>query len=109
MLEGRPIYTLKGHGGGITSIAFSKTGEYFTSGGADRQLLMWKSNFDRDDKARKVARKLIPSNPKLKLDNPLSESFKPLERESNEGEEEEEEAEENLEEVKEVLATTLKL
>ena len=104
LLEGRPIYTLKGHGGGITSIAFSKTGEYFTSGGADRQLLMWKSNFDRDDNARKVARKLIPSNPKLKLDNPLSESFIPLEKGSNQ---EEEEAEEYLEE-NEVLASALK-
>ncbi|XP_076641798.1 proteome of centrioles 1 isoform X2 [Halictus rubicundus] len=61
LLEGRPIYTLKGHANGtsVTSIAFSSNGEYFASGGADRQLLMWKTNFDRDDVAHKNTRQII--------------------------------------------------
>ena len=104
LLEGRPIYTLKGHASGITSIAFSKTGEYFASGGADRQLLMWKSNFDKDGNTRKVVRKLIPSNPKLKLDSSLSGSIKRIERDWDE----EEEYEESLKNVNEVLTTALR-
>lgn len=61
MLEGRPIYTLKGHvaGTSVTSITFSSNGEFFASGGGDRQLLMWKTNFDKDDIARKIPRQLV--------------------------------------------------
>lgn len=60
MLEGRPIYTLKGHANGtsVTSITFSANGEFFASGGADCQLLMWKTNFDKDNVACKIPRKL---------------------------------------------------
>lgn len=66
-MEGRPIYTLKGHTGEITSITFSQDGDFFASGGADRQVLMWKSNFCKDDKARKVPRQLIPPTSKLEF------------------------------------------
>lgn len=66
-MEGRPIYTLKGHVGEITSITFSHNGDFFASGGVDRQVLMWKSNFCRDDEARKVPRQLIPSASKLEF------------------------------------------
>ncbi|KAJ4439632.1 hypothetical protein ANN_07760 [Periplaneta americana] len=52
LLEGRPIYTLQGHEGSITSVAFSANGEYFASGGADQQILVWKTNFDRQDLLR---------------------------------------------------------
>jgi WD40 repeat protein len=38
LLEGRPIYTLQGHEGPITSVAFSANGQYFASGGADQQV-----------------------------------------------------------------------
>jgi WD40 repeat protein len=38
LLEGRPIYTLQGHQGPITSVTFSANGQYFASGGADQQV-----------------------------------------------------------------------
>ncbi|KAM7178925.1 POC1 centriolar protein homolog B isoform 3-T3 [Macrochelys suwanniensis] len=46
LLEGRVIYTLHGHKGPVLSVAFSKGGEKFASGGADAQVLLWKTNFD---------------------------------------------------------------
>ncbi|XP_074726819.1 POC1 centriolar protein homolog B isoform X5 [Strix uralensis] len=46
LLEGRLIYTLHGHKGPVLSVAFSKGGEKFASGGADAQVLLWKTNFD---------------------------------------------------------------
>lgn len=33
----------------MTSVAFSRTGEYFASGGSDEQVMVWKSNFDCAD------------------------------------------------------------
>jgi WD40 repeat protein len=38
LLEGRPIYTLEGHEGSVTSVTFSGNGQYFASGGADQQV-----------------------------------------------------------------------
>ncbi|XP_022603979.1 POC1 centriolar protein homolog A [Seriola dumerili] len=32
--------------GPVTCVAFSRTGEYFASGGSDEQVMVWKSNFD---------------------------------------------------------------
>lgn len=49
MLEGRLFYTLHGHQGPCTAVAFSKSGEYFASGGSDEQVLVWKTNFDQLD------------------------------------------------------------
>ncbi|XP_053921260.1 POC1 centriolar protein homolog B isoform X3 [Cuculus canorus] len=49
ILEGRLIYTLHGHKGSVLSVAFSKGGEKFASGGADAQVLLWKTNFDSFD------------------------------------------------------------
>ncbi|NWU73108.1 POC1B protein, partial [Pterocles burchelli] len=49
LLEGRLIYTLHGHKGPVFSVAFSKSGEKFASGGADAQVLLWKTNFDSFD------------------------------------------------------------
>ncbi|XP_062489831.1 POC1 centriolar protein homolog B isoform X7 [Pezoporus occidentalis] len=49
VLEGRLIYTLHGHKGPVLSVAFSKKGEKFASGGADAQVLLWKTNFDSWD------------------------------------------------------------
>ncbi|XP_015184290.1 PREDICTED: POC1 centriolar protein homolog A-like isoform X2 [Polistes dominula] len=68
LLEGRPIYTLKGHNGAVRSIAFSLNGDYFVSGGADFQLLTWKTNFDKDDNNRKVPRVFIPPVQDIKYD-----------------------------------------
>ena len=45
LLEGRLIYTLHGHQPKkAVAVAFSHCGEYFASGGADNQLLYWKTN-----------------------------------------------------------------
>lgn len=38
LLEGRPIYTLHGHHGAVTCCNFSSDGEYFASGGHDKQV-----------------------------------------------------------------------
>ncbi|XP_076447302.1 uncharacterized protein LOC143284496 isoform X1 [Babylonia areolata] len=47
LLEGRIFYTLHGHQGPVTAATFSKNGEFFASGGADEQVLVWKTNFDQ--------------------------------------------------------------
>ncbi|KAF7225431.1 POC1 centriolar protein-like protein B-like [Nothobranchius furzeri] len=47
LLEGRLIYTLHGHKGAVITVAFSRAGDLFSSGGADRQVLLWRTNFDR--------------------------------------------------------------
>ncbi|KAM6306896.1 LOW QUALITY PROTEIN: uncharacterized protein O3Q21_012943 [Podargus strigoides] len=46
---GRLIYTLHGHKRLVLSLAFLKGGEKFASGGADAQVLLWKTNFDSFD------------------------------------------------------------
>ncbi|KAF3706147.1 POC1 centriolar protein -like protein B [Channa argus] len=46
LLEGRLIYTLHGHKGAVITVAFSRAGDLFASGGADGQVLMWRTNFD---------------------------------------------------------------
>ncbi|XP_054574782.1 POC1 centriolar protein homolog B isoform X2 [Eptesicus fuscus] len=46
LLEGRLIYTLQGHSGPVFTVSFSKGGELFSSGGADMQVLLWRTNFD---------------------------------------------------------------
>ncbi|KAK2184924.1 hypothetical protein NP493_249g11102 [Ridgeia piscesae] len=51
LLEGRLFYTLHGHQGPVTAVGFSQTGEYFASGGADEQVMVWKTNFDLLDYA----------------------------------------------------------
>ncbi|KFO54690.1 POC1 centriolar protein B, partial [Corvus brachyrhynchos] len=49
LLGERLIYTLHGHQGPVLCVAFSKGGEKFASGGADAQVLLWKTNFDTLD------------------------------------------------------------
>ena len=44
LIEGRLFYTLHGHKGPATAAAFSSTGEYFASGGADEQVMLDKSH-----------------------------------------------------------------
>ena len=46
LIEGRPFYTLHGHKAPVLDAAFSPSGEFFASGGADEQVLVWKTNFD---------------------------------------------------------------
>ena len=46
--EGHLFYTLHGHQSGATATAISPDGAFFASGGDDSQVLIWKTNFDRD-------------------------------------------------------------
>ncbi|NXL83228.1 POC1A protein, partial [Alectura lathami] len=49
LLEGRLLYTLHGHQGPATCVAFSRAGDYFASGGSDEQVMVWRTNFDAAD------------------------------------------------------------
>jgi len=44
------LYTLYGHEGAATSNAFSPCGDYFTTGGSDSVVMVWKSNIEENDK-----------------------------------------------------------
>lgn len=103
LLEGRPIYTLKGHRNGtsVTSITFSSNGEFFASAGADCQLLMWKTNFDKDDIARIVPRQLVSSFDKLNITQQKLHEIDDICEEEMEDEEEEKEEEEEEEKNRE--------
>ena len=48
LIEGRLFYTLHGHKGPATAAAFSSTGDYFASGGADEQVKFGYSSVSRD-------------------------------------------------------------
>lgn len=69
LLEGRLIYTLQGHTGPVFTVSFSKGGEQFSSGGADAQVLLWRTNFDelncKDIIKRNIKRLHIDSPPHL--------------------------------------------
>eukprot|EP00775_Hariotina_reticulata_P009180 gene9180-9346_t len=45
--EGQLFYTLHGHEGASLGVAFSPAGDFFASAGADEQVMVWKTNFDR--------------------------------------------------------------
>ena len=45
--EGQLFYTLNGHDGPATCCEFSQNGDYFATGGADMNVMVWKTNFDR--------------------------------------------------------------
>jgi centriolar protein POC1 len=43
--RGRAAYSLYGHSGAVKSCVFSFAGDYLATGGDDKNLLIWKSNF----------------------------------------------------------------
>ena len=43
--QGKILNTLHGHYGFCTSVAFSRLGDYFCSGGNDKKIHLWKTNF----------------------------------------------------------------
>ena len=45
--EGQLFYTLHGHEGATYGVDFSPAGDFFASGSADEQVLVWRTNFDR--------------------------------------------------------------
>ncbi|CAL7937136.1 unnamed protein product [Xylocopa violacea] len=116
LLEGRPIYTLKGHATNtsVKSITFSSNGDFFASGGADHQLLMWKTNFDKDDiVVRKMPHLILPieeskleiKDEKLFKNNDISEEE--VEEEEEEGREKEKEEEEEMESLHKKFSPTI--
>lgn len=40
VMEGHPVYTLKSHTGTVNSVAFSRDGSFFASGGADKHVMV---------------------------------------------------------------------
>ncbi|MCQ2820412.1 MAG: hypothetical protein MJ252_24365 [archaeon] len=54
LLNGQILYTMHGHEGPINSVAFSRCGDYFCSGGADAILMIWKSNVMNEVNARAI-------------------------------------------------------
>ena len=40
---------IKGHKGSINCVNFSNDGDYFISGGSDKIVMIWKSNFQQQD------------------------------------------------------------
>lgn len=47
--QGHILYTLYGHEGASTSAAFSPCGDYFTTGGSDAVVMVWKSNLEENE------------------------------------------------------------
>lgn len=45
VLEGRPLYTVEGHSAAIRNITFTHDGSNFASGGADKHIMVWATNF----------------------------------------------------------------
>jgi len=44
--QGHILYSLYGHEGSANSVNFSPSGDYFTSGGSDGVVMIWKSNLN---------------------------------------------------------------
>ncbi len=40
-------YTLYGHNGSTNTVAFSKYGDYFATGGSDSLAMIWKTNLEK--------------------------------------------------------------
>lgn len=43
--KGKALYSLYSHTGAVNTVDFSFAGDYFATGGVDKNLLFWKSNF----------------------------------------------------------------
>lgn len=69
----------------MTSVTFSSNGEFFASGGTDQQLLMWKTNFDKDDISRKIPQRLF--SPIEELESNMKEEKSHKDDDTPEGEE----------------------
>jgi len=45
--KGEALFSLYGHSGSVNDVKFSQTGDFFATGGEDKLLLVWKSNFSK--------------------------------------------------------------
>lgn len=48
MKQGRLGWTVFGHEGNVKTIEFNEKGDYFATGGDDKLVMIWMSNFDRE-------------------------------------------------------------
>lgn len=72
--KGDLIYTLNGHSGATSSVAFAQNGQYFSSGAQDSLVILWKSNCLSEKQTYKNA---LNSFPRQFLKNdPLNEPVK---------------------------------
>lgn len=57
--KGEALYSLYGHSGAVKAISFSQAGDYFTTGGDDKMLLVWKTNFfnSNSKESKKIKKK----------------------------------------------------
>jgi WD domain, G-beta repeat len=62
--KGKALYSLYSHTGAVNSVDFSFAGDYFATGGVDKNLLFWKSNFYQSNTREED---MVP--PKVKLIN----------------------------------------
>ena len=46
--QGRLGWTVFGHEGDVRTIEFNEKGDYFATGGDDKLVMIWMSNFDRE-------------------------------------------------------------
>lgn len=55
LLEARQLYTITGHSGPVTAVKFSADGKHFVTGGLDKHIMLWKSNFVEQQKLNALA------------------------------------------------------
>lgn len=48
MKQGRLGWTVFGHEGEVRTIEFNEKGDHFATGGDDKLVMIWNSNFDRE-------------------------------------------------------------
>lgn len=53
--KGAALYSLFGHSGGVNSVKFSQAGDFFCTGGEDKSILVWKSNFFESQTTEQIA------------------------------------------------------
>ena len=70
--KGKALFSLYSHSGAVNAVDFSFAGDYFASGGTDKNLLLWRSNF-YDSKTREG--QMIP--PKVKVQDDRVIKFNP--------------------------------
>jgi len=46
--QGRLGWTVFGHEGNVKTVEFNEKGDYFATGGDDKLVMIWMSNFDRE-------------------------------------------------------------
>ena len=59
------MYTLHGHDEVVNTVNFNSQGDQFMSGGNDKQVIIWKTNFDQPEKKNKKMKRKMNHMTKL--------------------------------------------